>query len=147
MPTFNYVGAHAFHLVIVTRERRRVLLDGTALHVAHELMAGASATDFDVLIYTIMPDHVHVLVQGLNGNANVIRLVQRWKQKTSFGWKREHGEVLWQQSFFDRIVRGADDVRELAAYILDNPRRAGLLAEGEVWAHQGGLLLSEIRRS
>jgi hypothetical protein len=50
-------------------------------------------------------------------------------------------------SFYDRIVRRGDDAREIAAYILDNPVRAGLIRSGEVWPFSGGTLVdSEIGR-
>jgi hypothetical protein len=31
-----------------------------------------------------MPDHVHVLVEGLEASSDLRRLIARWKQKTGY---------------------------------------------------------------
>ncbi len=92
-----------------------------------------------------MPNHVHLLVQGTTDSANVVRLVQRCKQKPGFLYKRDTGNQLWLPSFFDRIVRRGDDAVEIAAYILANPVRAGLMSAEDVWPYSGGTLVDATR--
>ena len=38
---------------------------------------------------------------------------------------------VWQREYFDRILRSTEDVRLKAAYICENPVRAGLVARVE----------------
>jgi REP element-mobilizing transposase RayT len=40
---------------------------------------------------------------------------------------RQTGKTLWQISFFDHILRTAEDLSETTEYILLNPVRAGLV--------------------
>lgn len=148
LAAFDYTGAHAYHLVFNTACHEPSLVGALAGVVVDAIQQSAAATSFELLMYTVMPNHVHLLVQGTTESANVVRLVQRCKQKPGFWYKRETGERLWLPSFFDRIVRRGDDAVEIAAYILANPVRAGLMAHGDVWPYSGGTLFeATLRRS
>ena len=61
---FSYVGAIAYHIVTVTRDREPLLTGAMASAACAELERAADATSFDALTYIIMPDHVHALVNG-----------------------------------------------------------------------------------
>jgi REP element-mobilizing transposase RayT len=141
---FEYQGAFAYHIVFNTAHHSRVLIGALADAVVEALEIAASSTDFDLCVYTIMPDHVHVLLQGTTDASDVVRFVQRAKQKPGFDYKRATGEHLWLPSFYDRIVRRGDDAREIAAYIWANPIRAGLMREGAQWPYSGGSLLNQV---
>ena len=140
---FDYTGAHAYHLVFNTALHARVLTGELADRVVSSVLRAAAATHLEVLVYTVMPDHVHLLVQGTDDSANAVRLVQRCKQGPGFWYRRETGNHLWLPSFYDRVVRRGDDASEIAAYILANPVRAGLVPSGDKWAYSGGTLAEE----
>ncbi len=140
---FDYVGRHAYHLVIVTHHRAAILVGDLAIATGEHLIRTAAATGFELLVYTIMPDHVHVLAHGATDDADLKRFMQRFKQLSSHAHKRRaQGRQLWQQSFFDRTLRRDDDVQVIARYVIENPMRAGLIAAGEDWPHQGGTMLA-----
>ena len=46
----------------------------------------------------VMPDHVHVLLEGARDDADLIGAVHAWKQSTAFTWKRRTGTRLWQKN-------------------------------------------------
>ena len=138
---FDYTGAHAYHLVFNTARHEPMLVGALARVVVDAIEGAAVATSFELLAYTVMPNHVHLLVQGTTDAANVVRLVQRCKQKPGFEYKRETGNQLWLPSFYDRILRRGDDAVEIAAYILANPVRAGLMSDGDAWPFSGGTLV------
>jgi hypothetical protein len=85
-----------------------------------------------------MPDHLHALVLGRHDAADLIRFVQRFKQVTAFDFRRETGLRLWQQSFYDRVLRVEEDLADIAAYILANPIRAGLAGQTDDYPLSGG---------
>lgn len=143
---FDYRGAHAYHLVFNTTQHEPLLVGALAGVVVDAIQQAAAATSFEVLAYMVMPNHVHLLVQGTTASANAVRLVQRCKQKPGYQYKRETGHQLWLPSFFDRIVRRGDDALEIAAYILANPVRAGLMSEDELWPYSGGTLFEATPR-
>jgi putative transposase len=74
-----------------------------------------------------MPDHLHVLLQGDSPTSNLLCFVKTFKHKTTFHFRPKTGKTLWQISFFDHILRTAEDLSKTADYILSNPVRAGLV--------------------
>ena len=74
-----------------------------------------------------MPDHVHLLVEGLQASSDLRRLMARWTQRTGYNHSRATGERLWQGGFFDHVLREEEDRLSVVAYILANPVRAGLV--------------------
>lgn len=83
----------------------------------------------EIVAYCFMPDHVHLLVEGLMDNADALSFVHQTKQRSGFAFGREHAGRLWQPSFYDRILRNDDATLSVARYIFENPVRAGLVAE------------------
>lgn len=140
LPDFDYTGRHAYHLVTVTTNREPLLVSDAATSVASALREAATATDFELLTFVVMPDHVHVLAQGAADDAKAIRFMQRFKQLAGFRYKQRHGGTLWQHSFYDRVLRRDEDPLLVARYILGNPVRAGLITVDGVWPYQGGTM-------
>jgi REP element-mobilizing transposase RayT len=144
MAGFDYLGRYAYHLIVVTARRQPVLTNTTADHVVASLGTAATATNFDLLAFAIMPDHAHILALGTDDEASLIRFMQRFKQLTGFRFKREHGRELWQWSYFDRVVRRDDDLAAVARYVLANPLEQGLIAPGEEWPYSGGSMYAGV---
>ena len=144
---FDYTGTFTYHVTIVTTGRRPLLTGTLAPIVMDKLHEAANTKSFDILAFTLMPDHMHMLVASADDNANLIRFMQRFKQLTSYASVQLTGERLWQPSFHDHALRRDEDVFAVAQYIIDNPRRANLLADGETWPYQGGSLLPTTGRS
>jgi putative transposase len=60
-------------------------------------------------------------------------------KKVVGNWKRyvtNHAGVRWQRDFFDHRLRDDENFKEKAAYILNNPVRAGLIERPEDWPYQ-----------
>jgi len=74
-----------------------------------------------------MPDHVHVLVEGLEATSDLAGMLARWKQRTGYEHSRTTGERLWQGGFYDHVLREEEDRLVVVKYILENPVRAGLI--------------------
>ena len=94
LKSFSYTGAHAYHLVFNAARHEPLLADELADVVVDAIQTAAKATSFELLAYTVMPNHVHLLVQGQDDDANAVRLVQRCKQGPGFRYKRETGDHL-----------------------------------------------------
>jgi putative transposase len=76
-----------------------------------------------------MPDHLHLLVEGTAGSANLREFVRRAKQLSAYhAIRRCHVEV-WGRGYYDRILRHDEDLRRYLRYIRDNPVRAGLVQD------------------
>jgi putative transposase len=106
-------------------------MEATLIEVALKLQ-------FDLLAYCFMPDHLHVLLRGREADSDLLGFVQRFKQITSFHFKRDTGEAPWQQSFYDHVLHGDEDVGVVASYIFENPSRAGLPKGSLAYDLRGG---------
>ena len=92
--------------------------------------------------YTVMPDHVHFILKPLQRDGKLVRLGEvchSLKGWTAQEINRAHGRTgaLWQDESYDHLLRSLEDYREKAAYILDNPRRRGLVTEPTAWPWWG----------
>jgi len=73
-----------------------------------------------------MPDHFHALLTGEIEQADFLECVRRFKQLTSFHYKRLDKQELWQSGYYERILRDDEATEAVVRYILENPIRAGL---------------------
>jgi putative transposase len=70
------------------------------------------------------------------------KFVQAWKQWTSKRITREldvPGPV-WQEQFFDHVLRSTESFSQKWDYVRKNPVRAGLVAASDDWPWQGKIL-------
>jgi hypothetical protein len=60
-----------------------------------------------------------------------------FKQQSAFAHMRNRGGRLWQEGYFDHVVRQDEDLVGIAAYIIANPIRAGLCRESSEYPYSG----------
>ena len=83
------------------------------------------------LAFVVMPDHVHWLF-GLCVEHKLANVMQSFKSYTARRVNLRHDrsrEAVWQAGYHDHAVRREEDVRDLARYVVENPRRAGLVSK------------------
>jgi len=74
-----------------------------------------------------MPDHVHLLVEGRSVSTDLLKFVKRMKQSSGQAYSHLMKQRLWQEGYYERVLRPADDAKAVARYIVSNPVRAGLV--------------------
>jgi REP element-mobilizing transposase RayT len=101
------------------------------------------ARRFAVIAFCVMPDHVHFLLEGLTESADLRAAMHAWKLRTGFTWKQRSHHRLWQEGYYEHVVREEESVAGIVRYILDNPFRAGLVAEGYIYRFSGSSRFSQ----
>jgi len=83
--------------------------------------------------YVVMPDHLHLLLAPLQ--RDLIRIVRDLKSKTGFQLNRARGRrgAIWQERYFDHILRRVQHFWEKLEYIHQNPVEAQLVRQPEDW--------------
>ena len=73
--------------------------------------------------WTVMPNHVHVIVTPIAGY-DMSDILHSWKSYTANKLNRLLGRsgTLWQKETFDHIVRSPDGLERIEHYIHENPR-------------------------
>ena len=92
-----------------------------------QIRQAAAQTRFKLLTYCLMPDHAHLLVEGFNEQSNLRKFVESAKQRSACAHARAKREPLWQDGYYDRVLRPSEDPKWVARYILENPVRAKLV--------------------
>ena len=93
--------------------------------------------DMEEIAYCFMPDHVHLLVEGLSEAADALAFVHRAKQLSAYEFSKTFGQRLWQPSFNDHILRDDEATLSVVRYIFENPVRAGLVKSPEDYPFLG----------
>ncbi len=88
---------------------------------------------------SLCPDHVHFFCSAELGAKALPIFMQRWKEWTS---KRVTPEIkltgkVWQEEFFDHVLRSSESYSQKWDYVKENPVRAGLVKNSDEWRWQG----------
>ena len=135
---FDYIGPYRYFLTYCTIERRTTFRDGEAVTlVLTQFRRTTSAWSFAILAYCFMPDHVHMLVEGTTARADLKRVSKRLKQGSAQAWAFRRRSRLWQEGYYDRVLRSEDDAKAVARYIIENPVRAGLATHPSQYPYVG----------
>jgi putative transposase len=97
--------------------------------VKTQILRVATQNGFAVIAYCFMPDHLHLVVQGLRDDSDCLRFIKSAKQHSGFYFSQKHGEKLWQRYGFEHILRDDELALVVVRYVLENPVRAGLTSD------------------
>ena len=124
----SYTGPNAYFVTTCTRDRLTCFNDiDFGRSVVAALFDHSTRHRFAVSAYCLMPDHAHLLLSGQDESAALHPLIKAWKQSTGFAWSRGGRGRLWQEGYWERIVRDDEAVRSVARYVVENPVRAHLV--------------------
>ena len=128
LDNFTYVGQNAYSVTICTYRRHPAFLDHEFTREAiARLLRTAGKFGFEVIAYCFMPDHVHLLLLGAREDSDFKAFIKSWNTQTGFYWRRRTTGRLWQDGYYERVIRSDVNVYFAAQYIVMNPVRAGLV--------------------
>lgn len=90
-------------------------------------------------VYIFMPDHIHIVNEGISDDSDLWKMVNLFKQKTGYWLLQNKKEIKWQKDYFDHIHREEENLREHIRYILDNPVRKGLVSDWKDYPLKGSI--------
>ena len=79
---------------------------------------------YELLAFVVMNDHVHVIAAPREPH-RLKHIVRSWKSYTANRLQhtpsRSGTGRIWQEEYFDRVLRNGDEAQEKIQYILKNP--------------------------
>jgi REP-associated tyrosine transposase len=87
-----------------------------------------------------MPDHCHFILAGLNPSANLSAMMRAFKGHAAVAMRRFGIRGVWQKSFYDHIIRNAEDLSAATVYLFENPVRAGFVKDISDWPFSGSFV-------
>jgi len=137
---FDYTGSHAYFVTCATYKKKPCFSDKAVVDIILPMMSRCGTRNgFAIYIYCFMPDHLHMLLIG-EEKSSLRRFMQVFKQESSFAFKREYDNFLWQRSYYDRVLRAEETLKEVAWYIMNNPVRRGFVDDYRSYAFSGSFL-------
>ncbi|WP_221030321.1 REP-associated tyrosine transposase [Actomonas aquatica] len=123
--------------------RRKNALATPAIHTAFRAFSTRAQDQHGVAVgrYVIMPDHIHLFVSLSPAAASLSSWVGSLKRHLSRTWVKAGGRLpLWQQSFFDHLLRSDESYQTKWTYVWQNPVRAHLCLNAEDWPYAGEIV-------
>lgn len=135
---FAYAGPHRYSLTFCAHDRQPLFANRALADCVREQILRAAGQDgYIVVAYCIMPNHMHLLVEGDDDCSSLSDFAKRAKQYSGFHGKKIIGAPVWQTGYFERVLRETEDTRTVVAYILDNPVRRGLVEDARDYPLSG----------
>ena len=116
-----------YFVTFCTRDREELCADARDI-VLREIVA-LHRHSLDLLTAVVMPEHVHLIFLPFYDHAlaAIVRVIKGRSARFVNSTTARQGP-LWQREYFDRQLRGDEDLREKCEYVAMNPVRRGLVA-------------------
>lgn len=91
---------------------------------------------YDLHTFTIMPNHVHMMMTLLPDSLVLFKVMQHLKKNAAIKSNKVLGRTgleFWEEESYDHIVRDEAEFYRILNYILRNPVKAGLVKEWQQW--------------
>ncbi len=142
-PGYDYSQNGTYFITVCTKNKRCILskivgvgdLDDPEIRlteygiIAQDCIKEINDTyeDLEIEKYVVMPNHIHFLVNVINGSsrtpthtsATIPKLVSTFKRFCN----KKYGEDIWQRSYYDHIIRDENDYFKIWDYINSNPAK------------------------
>jgi putative transposase len=138
LKAFDYLGLYRYFLTFCTDYRRPWFQQADVVSlVLSQISRAAVEQGFALLAYCFMPDHLHLLVEGLADRSDCRRFIKSAKQYSGYYFEKQFRQKLWQRYGFERMLRDDEATLVVARYLLNNPVRAGLAADAREFPYVG----------
>jgi putative transposase len=139
---FGYVGTYSYFITILTADRQDYFKETHIVEPLIKLLKETAEKErFSVSVYCFMPDHLHILVNGLEEQSNLQHFIKLYKQKSGFWFKQKNYLNLWHLSYYDHILRKIEAINYVAMYILNNPVRKGIVTDFKEYRFNGSFTM------
>jgi putative transposase len=123
----TYRGKQTYFITICTHQRNSIFSDQTVgLWLIDNLISTAVQQNFLLHAYCVMPDHLHLLLEGRENSTELRPFLYSFKQQTGFAYQSRAGARLWQTRYYDHLLRDPNETETIAWYIWLNPIRKNL---------------------
>jgi putative transposase len=123
-----------YFITCVTFRRKPLLIENSDL-LLRTIRTIRERTPFDLTAWVVMPDHFHSIIYPTDTDISAV--LQRIKMSFGVLYRRRHGLYsgrVWQNRFWDHIIRDQEDMNRHIDYIHYNPVKHSVAADPYDWA-------------
>jgi len=135
-----WISDPIYFVTTCTYQRKAILARGEVAKILiREWCSARERHRWAIGRYVIMPDHVHFFCAPEFDAKTLPIFVGSWKEWTSKAIKRQLGltNSVWQEEFFDHVLRSSESYSEKWNYVRNNPVRHGFVTDADDWPWQG----------
>jgi len=112
----------------------RSLTTGRAIEaVIKQLQQGEADGSYQLGSWVLMPNHLHLILQPLRPLAKAIAHLKACSGRDANRLLHRVGKPFWTRDYFDRWIRGREELQRIIRYIERNPINAALCSSMEEW--------------
>ena len=141
LKSFCYRGRYRYFLTLHAFEENILANDEVVKELLRYLRETSDRYGFAIWSYCFMPDHLHLLVEGIQDDSDLRKFVSMFKQRSGFHFRRRFGRRLWQINYFEHVLRKEEVSEQVMRYILENPVRKGLVADYKDYPFSGFFMI------
>jgi REP element-mobilizing transposase RayT len=114
---------------------KKYLTNSEIAEICKYTLHSPDGKEYKLICYCIMPNHIHLVFELIEGNRGVSKLMQSVKRISA----RKCNLILnrkgkfWQDESYDRLVRDDKELYFIIQYVLMNPVNAGLVQNWNDW--------------
>ena len=116
-----------YYAITITTQDRRAIFTQLPVNqlLGQEIYKLEDKQYADVIAYTIMPDHIHLLIK-LGSTLELGQVIKFFKGRTATLLRNTVTGKVWQKGYYDTCIRREEELLNQARYIVANPLRKGL---------------------
>ncbi|MEA1880088.1 MAG: transposase [Campylobacterota bacterium] len=144
-----FLEGYSYYLTLVTQGRKPLLIDNIDL-LRDAFRRSKERYDYDIEAIVILPDHIHMIIKPKipKEYSKIIKHVKRSfvygldqetkaEAKTDISYAKYHrGHAgIWQERFYEHMIRDEKDWLEKMEYIRSNPVKHGYIEDINDWEY------------
>jgi REP element-mobilizing transposase RayT len=139
LPEIAYKGEVSVAFTLCVQDRQNIFLNSSIVDNFTIILKSLMDRHCCIIpVYCFMPDHQHLIVTGASEQADSLKFIKMYKQKTGY-WLSKSFSAKWQKDFYDHVIRKEENLINISRYILDNPVRKGLVAHWRDYPFKGSI--------
>ena len=95
--------------------------------VLQQILRAGAEQRFSLTAYCFMPDHIHLVLEGLADDSDGKAFIKAAKQFSGYYYRQAVGRRLWQRYGHERVIRDDMERALTIRYLVANPVRTGLV--------------------
>ena len=133
-----YVNEGIYFLTSVTRNRQPIFKNPVHVEMLFEIMKRVrNYYPHELQAFVILPDHFHFLIKPDDCSFSKIMhsLHRNFTNYYKTYYQINESISLWQNRFYDHVIRNDEDWRKHMDYIHYNPVKHGYAQKPELWTY------------
>ena len=127
-----YHAGGTYFFTVVTHQRKPILIDETVrVALRQSILTVREKYPFEILAWVLLPDHMHTIWRLPENDVN---FSERWRQiKRQSQYLLGNHVKLWQNRFWEHLIRDELDFAQHFDYVHFNPVKHGYAAQVADW--------------